>query len=95
MIFVAFDQNFVEIHEDQRLKNQFRNFIDDFNQKNIDEIMISLDGTPNKSNLGANSILGTSIAVAKAASKSMDIPLYEYLNKNKNNESAAKPPNIR
>ena len=45
--------------------------------------MVSLDGTPNKSNLGANSILGTSIAVAKAASKSMDIPLYEYLNKNK------------
>ena len=57
--------------------------LDALNQKNIDEAMISLDGTPNKSNLGANSILGTSIAVAKAASKSMDIPLYEYLNKNK------------
>lgn len=57
--------------------------LDAFNQKNIDETMVSLDGTPNKSNLGANSILGTSIAVAKAASKSMKIPLYEYLNKNK------------
>ena len=43
--------------------------LDAFNQKFIDNIMIELDGTPNKSNLGANSILGVSIAVAKAASK--------------------------
>ena len=54
--------------------------LDAFNQKYIDNIMIELDGTPNKSNLGANSILGVSIAVAKAASNAKNIPLYEYLN---------------
>ncbi len=55
--------------------------LDALNQKNIDDTMITLDGTPNKSSLGANSILGVSIAVAKAASNSKKIPLYEYLNK--------------
>jgi len=55
--------------------------LDALNQKNVDDTMISLDGTPNKSSLGANSILGVSIAVAKAASNAKNIPLYEYLNK--------------
>ena len=56
--------------------------LDAFNQKYIDNIMIELDGTPNKSNLGANSILGVAIAVAKAASNAKNIPLYKYLNNN-------------
>ena len=56
--------------------------LDAFNQKYIDNIMIELDGTPNKSNLGANSILGVSIAVAKAESNAKNIPLYKYLNNN-------------
>jgi len=55
--------------------------LDALNQKNIDNTMIELDGTPNKSSLGANSILGVSIAVAKAASNAKKIPLYEYLSK--------------
>ncbi len=45
----------------------------------IDQIMLDLDGTPNKSNLGANAILGVSLAVAKAASESVGLPLYRYL----------------
>jgi enolase len=48
------------------------------NQREIDELMIELDETDNKSNLGANSILGVSIAVAKAAADSLNIPLYRY-----------------
>ena len=57
--------------------------LDALNQKNIDEAMISLDGTSNKSKLGANSMLGISIAVAKSASNSKKMPFYEYLNQNK------------
>ena len=53
--------------------------MDALEQKEIDEIMIELDGTPNKSNLGANAILGTSLAVAKAAAASIGLPLYRYL----------------
>ena len=52
---------------------------DVFNQRNIDEKMISLDGTDNKSKLGANSILGVSLAVARAAACSLSIPLYKYI----------------
>ncbi len=52
------------------------------NQKKIDQIMIELDGTENKSNLGANSILGVSLATAHAGSKFSNKPLYEYLNQN-------------
>ena len=48
-------------------------------QKAIDMMMLELDGTPNKSKLGANAILGTSLAVAKAASNSVGLPLYRYL----------------
>lgn len=45
----------------------------------IDQIMLDLDGTPNKSNLGANAILGVSLAVAKAAAETVGLPLYRYL----------------
>jgi len=48
-------------------------------QRLVDEAMIALDGTPNKSRLGANAILGVSMAVAKAAATSADLPLYRYL----------------
>ena len=50
-----------------------------FDQKGIDELMIELDGTENKSNLGANSILGVSLSVAKAAANELGIPLYKYI----------------
>lgn len=48
-------------------------------QKSIDAELIALDGTPNKSKLGANAILGVSLAVAKAAANSFSMPLYRYL----------------
>ena len=48
-------------------------------QRFIDDTMITLDGTPNKSRLGANSILGVSMAVAKAAAQSAGLPLYRYI----------------
>ncbi|MEP0762903.1 MAG: phosphopyruvate hydratase [Chloroflexota bacterium] len=48
-------------------------------QKGIDELLIGLDGTPNKGRLGANAILGVSLAVAKAAAASVGLPLYRYL----------------
>jgi len=48
-------------------------------QIQIDETMIALDGTPNKGRLGANAILGVSLAVAKAAAESFDMPLYRYV----------------
>ncbi len=50
-----------------------------YEQKKIDDIMIELDNTPNKSNLGANSILGVSLAIANAAANSLGMELYEYL----------------
>ena len=49
------------------------------NQQEIDRIMLALDGTPNKSKLGANAILGVSLACAKAASIALELPLYRYL----------------
>ncbi|MET4120267.1 enolase [Bradyrhizobium sp. JR4.1] len=48
-------------------------------QAQLDQIMIDLDGTPNKSRLGANAILGVSLACAKAAANSLDMPLYRYV----------------
>jgi enolase len=48
-------------------------------QVEIDELLIELDGTPNKANLGANAILGVSMAVAKAAADFLQMPLYKYL----------------
>jgi len=50
-----------------------------FEQNLIDDTMIQLDGTPNKSKLGANAILGVSLAVAKAAANELEIPLYRYV----------------
>lgn len=50
-----------------------------FEQAAIDQLMIDLDGTPNKSKLGANAILGVSLAVAKAAASELGLPLYRYV----------------
>ena len=50
-----------------------------FEQNEIDKIMIDLDGTPNKSKLGANAILGVSLATAKAAANELGLPLYRYI----------------
>ncbi|WP_424495082.1 phosphopyruvate hydratase [Salinimicrobium sp. GXAS 041] len=50
-----------------------------FDQNLIDQTMIELDGTPNKSKLGANAILGVSLAVAKAAANELNMPLYRYI----------------
>jgi len=52
---------------------------DVFDQNLLDKIMIELDGTPNKANLGANAILGTSLAIAKAAAMEAGLPLYRYI----------------
>ena len=51
-------------------------------QEAIDRAMIALDGTPNKARLGANAILGTSLACAKAAANALGMPLYQYIGKN-------------
>ncbi|GAB6280138.1 MAG: phosphopyruvate hydratase [Thermovirga sp.] len=53
--------------------------MDPTSQSDIDMLMIDLDGTPNKARLGANAILGVSMAVARAAALSQGVPLYEYL----------------
>jgi enolase len=50
-----------------------------FDQPGLDQLLIELDGTPNKGKLGANAILGVSLATAKAAAKSLGLPLYQYL----------------
>jgi len=50
-----------------------------FDQQYIDQLMIALDGTPNKANLGANAILGVSLACAKAAAAELNLPLYRYI----------------
>jgi enolase len=52
---------------------------DALDQRPIDQVMLDLDGTDNKSRVGANAILGTSLAVAKAAAIELDIPLYRYV----------------
>ena len=53
--------------------------LDPFNQRAIDELMIALDGTANKARLGANAILGVSLAVAKAAADSKRLPFYKFI----------------
>lgn len=53
--------------------------LDPFDQVKIDNILLELDGTDNKSNLGANAILGVSLAVAKAAANALGMPLYRYI----------------
>ena len=50
-----------------------------YDQRSLDRLMIELDGTPTKSNLGANAILGVSLAIAKAAAKACGMPLYRYI----------------
>ena len=52
---------------------------DAFDQVGVDNYMIELDGTPNKSRLGANAILGVSLAIARAAATTLDMPLYRYI----------------
>ncbi len=53
--------------------------LDATDQRGIDELLVEIDGTDNKGNLGANAILGTSLAVAHAAAESTELPLYQYL----------------
>ncbi len=53
--------------------------MDALDQGAVDQAMIDLDGSPNKSNLGANAILGVSMAVAKAAANALDLPLFRYI----------------
>ena len=50
-------------------------------QRKLDQLMIEMDGTENKSKLGANAILGVSLSIAKAGAASLRIPLYKYINK--------------
>lgn len=59
--------------------NQALQGVSPFNQANLDQIMIDLDGTPNKARLGANAILGVSMAAARAAAQATHQPLYRYL----------------
>ena len=53
--------------------------LDAEDQRDIDHVMIELDGTENKARLGANAILGTSLAIAKAAANARGLPLYSYI----------------
>jgi len=53
--------------------------VDALDQREVDRLMIEADGTPNKGRFGANAILGTSLAVAKAAADAVGLPLYRYL----------------
>lgn len=53
--------------------------LDALDQVTVDNVMIDIDGTPNKAKLGANAVLGVSLAVAKAAATSLNLPLYRYL----------------
>src|SRR5215831_11298282 len=57
-------------------------------QSSIDRLMLSLDGTPNKSKFGANAILAVSMAAARAAAASQQTPLYKYLSKYSSDPSA-------
>lgn len=66
--------NHVNTVIDEELRGQYV-----FDQKNIDNLMLQLDGTPNKANLGANAILGVSMAAAKAAAETIGQPLYRYV----------------
>lgn len=59
--------------------DQALNGMDIFDQKAIDSLLLQLDGTENKSNLGANAILGTSLAVAKAAAQEANLSLFRYI----------------
>ena len=65
-------------HVNQELAAELTGW-DALDQKGIDEFMIGLDGTPNKSRLGANAVLGVSLAVAHAGADALGLPLYRYL----------------
>jgi len=67
------------VHHVNTVINEALQGQDIFNQKGIDRMLIELDGTPNKAHLGANAILGTSLAVAKAAAIEADLSLYRYV----------------
>eukprot|EP01062_Namystynia_karyoxenos_P045976 TRINITY_DN342_c0_g1_i4.p1 TRINITY_DN342_c0_g1~~TRINITY_DN342_c0_g1_i4.p1 ORF type:complete len:461 (+),score=207.28 TRINITY_DN342_c0_g1_i4:78-1385(+) len=62
------------------------------NQRELDELMCKLDGTENKSNFGANAILGVSMAISKAAATNSGMPLYQYLAKLAGNEGSMRLP---
>ena len=66
----------------EHINNQIADLLlgwDASDQKGIDAALLELDGTPNKANLGANAILGTSLALAKAAANALGLPLYRYI----------------
>ncbi|MCK5573954.1 MAG: enolase, partial [Bacteroidetes bacterium] len=65
-------------HVNNTLSGELTGF-EALDQVGIDSLMVKLDGTPNKSKLGANAILGVSLAVAKAAALSLRMPLYRYI----------------
>lgn len=81
--------NAVENVNNKIYKNINKNI--NYTQKELDEFLIKLDGTKNKSNLGANAILGVSMAFARAASKVKNIELYEYLGSLVNNKTYKLP----
>lgn len=60
-----------------------------FNQNRLDEIMLKIDGTKNKSNLGANAILAVSLAITKAGANSLKLPLFKYISQNIINNGSA------
>lgn len=60
------------------IANEFRG-LSVFNQLNLDDLLLELDGTPNKAKLGANAILGASMATAKAAAEELGMPLWRYI----------------
>ena len=64
---------------------------DAYNQRKIDQIMIGLDGTENKSRLGGNAIVGVSMAVCRAAARSQKIPLYQYFGQLSGNNNFQMP----
>jgi len=66
--------------------------VDSFDQKKIDSALIELDGTENKSNLGANAMLAVSLALARAAASAQNLPLYKYLAKTYKFKSPKKIP---
>ncbi|PIU47154.1 phosphopyruvate hydratase, partial [bacterium (Candidatus Gribaldobacteria) CG07_land_8_20_14_0_80_33_18] len=65
------------------------------NQKEIDELMIELDGTPNKSRLGANAILPVSMAVCRAGATATNLPLYQYITQIFNSGSKFQVPSFK
>ena len=80
------EKHFKEKGVEHVIKNAEQNFFPEFigsdanNQKTIDEKIISLDGTENKENFGANIALALSLACCKASSNSLNVPLYRYIN---------------